>query len=660
MADSLATTSAETSSESDRAVAHQQRSVTNSVRRWPTWRRLALAGICYLTLSVVIWWHVWSAPTVTATSINGDPALFLWYLEWPAYALAHGANPFFSTAMFHPGGVNLLANTSVLGIGIPLAPLTWAFGPVLTLNVALTLGPALSALAMFYLLCRWVRWAPAAFAGGLLYGFSPLVLNESPPAHLMVTWLLVPPLIVACLDALLVGTRVRATRIGILLALLLAVQFFLSTEILALTVLMTAVGLILVVGFVSVRDPGLLASRWRRVGTGLGTAGLLTVALLGFPSWYATFGPAHYVGLVWPALRNSGGTPGALFDSSTTLSFAQRAFVQMGGYFGHPLPSETYVGAGLLIVLGAATVAFGRDRRLWLLWALALTAGLLTLGTRQVSWAPWGLFSRIPVIESVIPERFIVFVYLSLGVVLAVVVDSARSWALGADWSARSGARWFGMLAGLAVAVAALAQMAVLFAPELPYTVGPVRLPAWYEAVAPRLPKGQVLLGFPTASSGYENVLAWQAVNRMHYSVASGGGPQGTAAYARTTRKGFGVLASLSFDLSPAPQATPANLVAARQAIEDWGVTRIVVPLDAVQPGLVAPHDPRYAVAFFTAATGDLPSFSHQAWVFNVTSMPEPLHVAAGAVNTCSAAGPPAGLTVPLCVEHATIGTAAQ
>jgi len=100
-----------------------------------------LAGICYLTLSVVIWWHVWSAPTVTATSINGDPALFLWYLEWPAYALAHGANPFFSTAMFHPGGVNLLANTSVLGIGIPLAPLTWAFGPVLTLNVALTSAP---------------------------------------------------------------------------------------------------------------------------------------------------------------------------------------------------------------------------------------------------------------------------------------------------------------------------------------------------------------------------------------------------------------------------------------------------------------------------------------------------------------------------------------
>jgi len=258
----------------------------------------------------------------------------------------------------------------------------------------------------------------------------------------------------------------------------------------------------------------------------------------------------------------------------------------MGGYFGHPLPSETYVGAGLLIVLGAATVAFGRDRRLWLFWALALTAGLLTLGTRQVSWAPWASFLG-SVIESVIPERFIVFVYLSLGVVLAVVVDSARSWALGADWSARSGARWFGMLAGLAVAVAALAQMAVLFAPELPYTVGPVRLPAWYEAVAPRLPKGQVLLGFPTASSGYENVLAWQAVNRMHYSVASGGGPKGRR-YAAQRAKDSGTGIAFIRPLSGAA-GHAANLVAARQAIEDWGVTRIVVPLDAVQPGLVAP-----------------------------------------------------------------------
>ena len=104
----------------------------------------------YLVVAIALWWHAWSGHPTTATTCGcGDSALFLWFLEWPAYALAHGHNPFFSTALFHPGGINLLANTSVLAIGIPLAPVTWLFGPVATLNVASTLGPALSALAMF-------------------------------------------------------------------------------------------------------------------------------------------------------------------------------------------------------------------------------------------------------------------------------------------------------------------------------------------------------------------------------------------------------------------------------------------------------------------------------------------------------------------------------
>ena len=98
--------------------------------------------------------------------------------------MAHGHNPFFSTSLFHPEGINLLANTSVLAIGIPLAPITWLFGPVATLNVALTLGPALSALAMFWLLRRWVRWTPAALVGGLVFGFLTYSWSSTWPGHI--------------------------------------------------------------------------------------------------------------------------------------------------------------------------------------------------------------------------------------------------------------------------------------------------------------------------------------------------------------------------------------------------------------------------------------------------------------------------------------------
>ena len=116
----------------------------------------------------------------------------------------------YSTAMHYPGGVNLLANTSVVAIGLLLAPVTWLFGPIATLNVALTLAPALSALSMYVLLRRWVAWAPAAFVGGLLYGFSPFILVTLTDAHLMLGMAVVPPLVVACLDELLFRQRRQA------------------------------------------------------------------------------------------------------------------------------------------------------------------------------------------------------------------------------------------------------------------------------------------------------------------------------------------------------------------------------------------------------------------------------------------------------------------
>ena len=140
------------------------------------WRSLLIGTCGYLLLSFFIWSNVWRHPTSTTTCGCGDSSLFTWFIEWPAYAISHGLDPFFSTAMHVPGGVNLLANTSVIGLGFVLAPVTWLFGPVASLNVALTLAPVLSALSMFILLRRWVSWTPAAFIGGLLYGFSPFIL----------------------------------------------------------------------------------------------------------------------------------------------------------------------------------------------------------------------------------------------------------------------------------------------------------------------------------------------------------------------------------------------------------------------------------------------------------------------------------------------------
>src|SRR5664280_953243 len=113
------------------------------------WRSLVVASCTYLAASLLVWWNVWAShPTSTTVCGCGDSSLFTWFLAWPAYAISHGLDPLYSTAMGYPGGVNLLSNTSEVGIGVALAPVTWLFGPVATLNVALALAPVLSAVAM--------------------------------------------------------------------------------------------------------------------------------------------------------------------------------------------------------------------------------------------------------------------------------------------------------------------------------------------------------------------------------------------------------------------------------------------------------------------------------------------------------------------------------
>src|ERR1700722_10970406 len=227
--------------------------------RWRPWMTLLAAGALYLALGFVLWVHAWVEGASTHTLCGcGDPALFLWFFQWPATALAHGQNPFFSSALFHPSGINLLAQTSVTGLSVPLVPVTWIWGPVASLNVASTITPALTAFTAFVVIRRWAPWTPAAFVGGLLYGFSPFVLSNLEFAHLMTAALMLLPLILGVLDEILVRQRHGALPAGILLALLLFAQFFLSSELLAITAVVVVVCLVALVVSALVAKPARL------------------------------------------------------------------------------------------------------------------------------------------------------------------------------------------------------------------------------------------------------------------------------------------------------------------------------------------------------------------------------------------------------------------
>jgi len=620
-------------------------------------RALGLAAAGYLTLSVVLWWHVWSShPTSVTTCGCDDPSLFVWFLEWPAYALAHGHNPFFSTALFHPVGINLLANTGVLAIGIPLAPVTWLFGPVATLNVASTLGPALTALSMFWLLRRWVRWTPAAFVGGLVFGFSPFAIANLAVAHLNTEVLVLVPLMVACLDELLVRQRRRAVVTGATLGLLVVAQFFVSTEMLAIVTLCAACAVVLLVADAALRHRGDIAARAPHALRALGVAAAVALVLLAYPLWFTLDGPARLSGLVWPTLVP--GTGGIVLGDLWHLRFMDQPAVHLfAGYEGPALPHGEYLGLGLLVVVGAGLIAWWRDLRLRLFAAVGVVTVVLSLDIHTRSWVPWRVLAHIPLLQNVTVARFFAATTFCAGVLVAVVVDHSHGSvadALGPRRPRSSApptaapptavpptAVSHGLVAAavaLAVGAVAVVPMATAIATNVPLTVETVVLPRWFSTVAPHLPPGQVVLAYPPPVTG-GSAMTWQAVDSLHFAMATGAGPESIPQRAGPERRGLDVITSASLVFSTPAPATARNVEAVRAALAGWGVTVVVV----ADPAVLVPRYDRTgstaaALGLFTVALGRPPRFQDDAWVWTSVQRPgPPLAVPTAAFARCTA-----------------------
>jgi hypothetical protein len=94
-----------------------------------------------------------------------DPILFIWYLRWLPFALAHGHDPLISTYLQVPDGFNLLWNTSILLPAFVLSPVTLLFGAVVSYNLLATLALALSAWCAYLAFRRYVRPEAAASGG---------------------------------------------------------------------------------------------------------------------------------------------------------------------------------------------------------------------------------------------------------------------------------------------------------------------------------------------------------------------------------------------------------------------------------------------------------------------------------------------------------------
>ncbi len=139
----------------------------------------ALVAVGYLLGAVLLLHGLWADPNGRHLSDGGqDQEQWQRFFDITAHQVLHGENPLFTTLLNAPLGVNLMANTAMFGLGIPLIPVTVLLGSGFTWVIVLTLGLAGTAFAWYWLFSRQLA-SPAAAAVPMTSSQEPTTIVGS-------------------------------------------------------------------------------------------------------------------------------------------------------------------------------------------------------------------------------------------------------------------------------------------------------------------------------------------------------------------------------------------------------------------------------------------------------------------------------------------------
>jgi hypothetical protein len=145
--------------------------------RTPFARHAALL-LMFLAAGVAVTWPL-------ATYLTGylpesrDTASYVWGFYWVARQVTHLGNPWFTSYMAAPVGVELGFHTLMPLPGLLFTPLTLAFGPSFSYNLLVTLLPGLLCYATYRAARLWLRSATGAVAAGAFFGLSSMLTQQT-------------------------------------------------------------------------------------------------------------------------------------------------------------------------------------------------------------------------------------------------------------------------------------------------------------------------------------------------------------------------------------------------------------------------------------------------------------------------------------------------
>src|SRR5262249_14458452 len=110
---------------------------------------------------------------------TGDSYEYAWVLGFGAYQLTHDPLHLYDGNILYPYPLSLAFSDSTLSNVVLGAPIIWLTGnPVLALNLLILSTFALAGMGMYLFVLNRTGSRYAAFASGLIYGFSPYLFDH--------------------------------------------------------------------------------------------------------------------------------------------------------------------------------------------------------------------------------------------------------------------------------------------------------------------------------------------------------------------------------------------------------------------------------------------------------------------------------------------------
>ncbi len=546
-----------------------------------------------------------------------DQNMWEWFFAVTAHSVLNFENPFHSTLQNFPDGVNLMANTVMFGVGVPLTPVTVVFGPTVTWAIALTGGLAGTAAAWYWVLSRHlVGTRTGAAIGAAFTGFAPPIISHG-NAHPNFVALFVLPFIVLWLLKLARGERV--VRNGVILGLLVSYQILLGEE--ALLIAATTLG---VFGLAyAVMRPEQALSMARPLGKGVAVGAGVSVALVAVPLWWQFFGPQSYPGIEH-GLR---GNDVAAFTAFATESVAGNEDSAAGlsmnrteenAFFGWPLVTLMLV---LTVVLWRDVVSRALAVTMLAMAWLSMGALLIVNGEGTSVPGPWMLLFDVPLFDSVLESRFALGCVPLVGVLLARATEKVLRLPVRQDWRQAAAIVWFSVL-----------TFALLPIAPTELVVGERgTTPAFFTAGEWRryVDDGSVVV-VPLPNPSDADALHWQVKSGMEFPLAGGYfvGPdgEGDGRYGPEYRPTTYLLQQVH-ETGQVPEITDDDRQHALDDLRHWRADVVVLPIG----------DSEHQVPLretLEALLGRPGEVQRDVWVWDVRSLTAPAVTSAEAVSS--------------------------